>query len=193
MILHDEKILLLHVKEGSHESYRRLYNLWVSRLYAFVYHYVKSEEVADDIVQETFIRIWVNRETLNLEYSFKSYLFTIAYHFLLKELRRQLNNPLMEEYVSFLDGCSTSDDEASHPLEYDEFCQQLAEAKKLLQPRQREIFELNKENNLSVSEIAERLSISEQVVRNQLSGALKILRKALHPYPGLFLAFLLNF
>lgn len=178
----DEKRLILSVKSGSEKAYRTLYEMWVSRLYQFVYQYVKSEETTDDVVQETFYRIWINREKLDAESSFKAYLFTIAYHLLLKELRRQLNNTSMEEFIEYnlrfasedYDNIRTSGDEAEKQIDFDQFCKALKQAKEKLTPRQREIFELNKEQNLSVAEIAEQLCIKEQVVRNQLSTALKI-------------------
>lgn len=80
----DERKLILSVKSGSEKAYRTLYEMWVSRLYQFVYQYVKSEETTDDVVQETFYRIWINREKLDVESSFKAYLFTIAYHYYLR-------------------------------------------------------------------------------------------------------------
>ena len=72
----DEKDLIRKLKSGSASAYKELYEQWVSRLYGFVYRYVKSEAVTDDIVQETFLRIWTNRSGLNPESSFKSYLFS---------------------------------------------------------------------------------------------------------------------
>ena len=75
----DEKDLIQKLKSGSTPAYKELYERWVSRLYSFVYRYVKSETVADDIIQETFLRIWSNRSGLNPESSFKSYLFTISW------------------------------------------------------------------------------------------------------------------
>ena len=83
----DERKLILSVKSGSEKAYRTLYEMWVSRLYQFVYQYVKSEETTDDVVQETFYRIWINRKKLDAESSFKAYLFTIAYHLLLMRIR----------------------------------------------------------------------------------------------------------
>lgn len=67
------------------------------------------------------LRIWSNRANLNPDVSFKSYLFTIAYHFLLKEMRRQLNNPLMEDYVEYLNRSSTETAEAESLMCYDQF------------------------------------------------------------------------
>lgn len=186
----EEEKLIEAVKSGSEHAYKQLYELWVSRLYRFIFQYIKSEEATDDVVQETFLRIWVNRAKLNSKASFKSYIFTIAWHFLLKELRRQLKNPSMKEYVEYRDELATSDGETPVGLDYDQFVKALEEAKQHLSPRQREIFELNKEYGLSITEISRKLSITEQVVRNQLSIALKTLRAELRPFYALFLLFL---
>lgn len=183
-----EKMLIEDIKNGSERAFKILYSQWVSRLHRFVYQYLKSESATDDVVQETFMRIWTNRESLNSEYLFKSYLFTIAYHFLLKELKRQINNPSMEEYLEYQNTMITKGDEASDGIDYDTFQKALAKAKSHLSPRQKEIFELNKEYGISISEIAEKLSITEQVVRNQLSAALKVLRSELMEYHAIILA-----
>ena len=191
-MIKDEFTLVKEVKENSRESFNLLYNRWVSRLYSFIYHYVKSEEITDDILQETFMRIWLNREKLDTSRPFKSYLFTISYNCLLKELKHQLNNPLMDEYVAYQESLSTSADEVNSKMEYDQFQLALNEAKLKLTPRQREIFELNKEYDLSVAEIAEQLHITEQVVRNQLSTSLRILRVELKRYYFFFLLYMLG-
>lgn len=155
-----------------------------------MFQYLKSKDATDDVVQETFLRIWSNRANLNPDVSFKSYLFTIAYHFLLKEMRRQLNNPLMEDYVEYLNRSSTEIAEAESLMCYDQFVNALEKGKQHLSPRQRIIFEMNKEYGMSISEISEKLSITNQVVRNQLYMALKILRVELRQYYPLLLLFL---
>lgn len=124
-----EKDLIKEVKNGSEKAYKELYSQWVSRLYRFVFQYLKSESATDDVVQETFLRIWVSRVSLNPEESFKSYIFTIAYHFLLKELKRQINNPSMEEYIEYQNELATSADEIPAGLDYDKFTKALEKAK----------------------------------------------------------------
>lgn len=185
-----QRKILLSVRNGSEKAYQELYEQWVSRLYGFVFQYLKSKDATDDVVQETFLRIWSNRANLNPNVSFKSYLFTIAYHFLLKEMRRQLNNPLMEDYVEYLNRSSTETVEAESLMCYDQFVNALERGKQHLFPRQRIIFEMNKEYGMSISEISEKLSITNQVVRNQLCMALKILRVELRQYYPLLLLFL---
>lgn len=178
----NEKELILAVKSGSEEAFKQLYDLWVSKLYRFVFQYLKSEEATDDVIQDTFLRIWTIRNQLKIEKSFKAYLFTIAYHFLLKEIKRLYNNPSMEEYVEYLNKETEQKGENEEIIDYDSFTEALRKAKQHLSPRQREIFELNKEQGMSVNEIAKELGITEQVVRNQLSTVLKILRNELYQY-----------
>ena len=152
----DEKHLLMGVRSGSEKSFRELYERWVSRLYSFVYRYVKSEDVADDIVQETFLRLWT-------------------------------------DYVEYLSQLNISGEYIERHIDFGRFQEELAKAKAKLTPRQREIFELNKEQGISVSDIARQLSISEQVVRNQLSASLKVMRVELQRYACLLsFLFLLN-
>ena len=188
-----QRKILLAVQSGSEKAYKELYEQWVSRLYRFVFQYLKSKDASEDVVQETFLRIWSNRANLNPDTSFKSYLFTIAYHFLLKEIRRQLNNPLMEDYVDYLNRLSTETIEVESLMCYDQFVEALEKGKQYLSPRQRTIFEMNKEYGMSIPEISEKLSITNQVTRNQLCMALKILRVELRQYYPLLLLFLKDF
>lgn len=191
-MIEEDKKLIEEIKKGSEYSYNLLYKRWISVLYKFVYHYVKSESIADDIVQETFLSIWTHRLNLNPELSFKSYLFSISYHMLLKEIRRQINNPQMQEYADYQMGFITSADETERKMSFDFFLQALEKAKRKLPQRQREIFEMNKELNISIQDIAKELLISEQVVRNQLSASLKVIRSELSQYSCILLAFFLE-
>ncbi|MGL5273811.1 MAG: RNA polymerase sigma factor [Phocaeicola sp.] len=182
-----EEALLNGLIAGSYKSYTTLYDKWVSPLYRFVYSLVKSEEIAKDIVQETFIKIWTNRRNINVNLSFKSYLFTISYHLVLKELKRRINHPQMENYMEYCNELQVADSMTDTQCSFDTFLAELEKAKTKLSPRQHQIFEMNKEYNLSISEIAQELSLTEQSVRNQLSTSLKIIRKELNNHPYIFL------
>ena len=71
--------LIKKVKQGSYEDFTRLYFMYADLLYGFVLNLTKSPDDAEDILQETFLRIWQTKENLSLETSFKSYLYTIAH------------------------------------------------------------------------------------------------------------------
>ena len=170
----DEKTIIAEIHKGNYESFSILYRKWVSPLYRFVLSLLKSDECTQDIVQETFVKIWTNRETLNPDSSFKAYLFTISYHLVLKEMKRKIDHPLMEDYMAYNNNERwTVESETEERLDFDHFLKELEKAKDKLTPRQRQFFEMNKEENISVSEIAAKFNITEQSVRNQLSAALK--------------------
>ena len=177
----DEKQLIRKIKAGDTRSFRQLYDRHVSDLWNFVFRWLKSSDLADDIVQDTFFRLWTHREKLDENRSVRSYLFTISYHQLLKELRRRLRNPLIKEYFDFIMHLQ-SPEHGGWQYDYDAFQSLLAKAKEVLTPRQREIFEMNREDGVEVQEIARRLSIQEQVFRNQLSIATKKIKEYLN-YP----------
>lgn len=181
--------LIEEVIAGSYKSYSTLYDIWVSHLYRFVYSLVKSEVIAQDIVQDTFVKVWTNRATLNPDLSFKSYLFTISYHLVLKEFRHQLNHPQMEDYMEYCNDLTSTHTSADQQVSFDTFLVEVKKAKERLTPRQRQIFELSKEEDFSIAEIAEQLSLTDQSVRNQLSAALKVMREELKNYSCFLLLF----
>jgi RNA polymerase sigma-70 factor (ECF subfamily) len=182
----DESCLIRQLKEGSHEAYTALYKFYLPELYAFIFSIAASKTFAEEVVQETFVRIWENRATIRVEASFKSYLFTIARNYLLNEFRRQINHPLLAEYVEYANQLQFSENTTERQVDFSEFCEELNRAKQKLSPRQLEIFHLNKELGRPVAAIALQLGIAEQSVRNQLSTTLSILRREMKHFLALF-------
>lgn len=73
-----ERIYLERLRSGSYRDFTKLYESYASRLYAFALHLTHSDALAKDIVQETFIKVWVRREQIDLDMSFSAFLFTMA-------------------------------------------------------------------------------------------------------------------
>ncbi|NDV81898.1 RNA polymerase sigma factor [Bacteroides sp. 51] len=168
---------IVGLKEGSYNDFKFLYEQFSGNLYGFAFSLVRSESLAKDIVQETFMKVWINRETIQPGLSFKSYLFKISRNLIIDEFRKQMSNPVFENYLDYCDELQTSHHEIEQQIDFDLFILRLEEAKKKLTLRQREIFEMSKEQGLSSSKIAEELGISEQTIYNQLSTVMRILRK----------------
>lgn len=180
------------LRAGSYRDFDTLYRMYVGNLYGFVFGLTRSAEQTRSIVQDTFVKVWTGRSRLDASLPFKSYLFQISKHLIIDEFRKRLAEPRFEDYLDYCEHCELSEPaEAEHKLDYDRFVEELERAKQRLTPRQREIFELSKEEGLTSSEIAGRLGISEQTVYNQLSTALRILRSEISP--GLGMLFMLFF
>ena len=176
----DEKKIINEIKTGGgnaqNKSFGILYDFYYPELFHFIYRYLKSADLAREIAHDAFVRLWLHRQNLDPDRSVRAYLFTICRNSLIKEFRRQLRNPLMKDYFDFISGLSV---EARISYDYDTYVKAIGQASSILSPRQREIFMLSRNEGLSAAEIAARLSIGEQVVRNQLSAALKKIRMEL--------------
>ncbi len=181
-----EKELIAGMKRetGGDVCFRELYESLYPPLYRFVYSCVKSADTAKDITHESLVKLWMHRETLDENRSVRAYLFTTCRNSLVKELRRQLRNPNVRDWVELSAAVSV---ESRISYDYDAYLKGLDAAKAKLSPRQKQIFRLNREEGLSAREISGQLGISEQVVRNQLSSALKKIRDYLLKYMPLLI------
>lgn len=186
-----EKQYILELNRGSYKAFDALYTLYSRRLYAFALKMTKSHSDAKEIVQDAFVRLWLNRENVLPEDSFQSYLFTIAKNAILNKMRTLINTPVFVDYMEFMNEHHLSVDNTAEEMEMDEFRKKLEQAKEILPETQKNVFELSKELGLSHTEIAKQLNLSEQTVRNQLSLALKTLRRKLAENAVLFTIFFL--
>ncbi len=179
----ENNILKSYIKElrgGSHKAFNAIYDMYADKLYSFALAHTKSQETAGDIVQETFLRLWTVRESLSVDGSLQSFLFTIANHRLIDLFRKQINKTEMELYIGYREEAGQEENtEAETKLLYDDFVKTLKLCKKLLTGRQLEIYELSREKGKTIEEISETLNLSEQTVKNQLTTALKKIRGGL--------------
>ena len=159
------------------------------RLYSFVLKQLKNRSLTQDIVQDTFLRLWDNRNQLNSFGNLQAFIFTIAKHQVIDYFRKQVNELQFEDFMEYCENQAT-DVSPEDILLYDEFLQQLQQSKKVLSQREHEIYELSREKHIPIKQIAEQLDLSEQTVKNYLTSALKILRSEMMKYNILFIFFL---
>lgn len=103
------------LKRGSYEAFDTLYDMYADSLYGFALLHTKSSVQAEDIVQDTFLKLWNMRASLSVEGSFKSMLFTIAKNHVIDVFRQQINRPDFEDYIRF---CEDEYNPQNHPDEF---------------------------------------------------------------------------
>ena len=167
--------LLRLLKEGNMVAFDTIYNQYCKRLYAFVIRYVKLESDAEEIVQEVFIKIWENRSKIDVYSSFESYLFTISYNSSISLLRKRVHEKRYLEHVKFLQEVNNAS-ELTDDLYFKELNSKLQSLLIELTPRQREIFLLSREEGLTHDEIAKKLGISANTVKNHIVSVLSFLK-----------------
>ena len=172
-----EKKYILQLKDGNKKAFGYIFNTYNQKLYFFALGYLKSDKDAEEIVQETFLKIWERRDYLNPELSINAYLFKIAFNFIRKRLLKntkdeELKHDLAGELVNF-------DNNTGNMLNYHFLLLHINKLIDQLPPRQKEIIELRKLEGYSVKEISEKLSLAIKTVEAHLTAGLKTLKERL--------------
>ena len=171
--LENESNLVRELSQGNILAFNTLFREYGCRLYRFAYGYLKSEAEAEELVQEVFTIIWEKRATLKEELSFKSFLFTIAFNIIKKHFRART---LYEEF-SKSGNVDDWDMHTTNQVFYNSLFQYVSTLVNQLPTRRREIFIKSRFEGLNTAEIANELKISHKTVENQLTEALKYIRK----------------
>ena len=168
-----ETELIKELKDGSASAYDELFNTFGNRVYKFAFSILKSKEDSEEVVQDTFYKIWEKRQTIDPEQSFKSFLFTIAYNNIITKFREKAKEKKYREY--FMTNASDHYDQEQTILS-DDLQNHVQKIIDKLPPRRKQIFILRKENNLTYKEIAGKLGISSKTVENNINLAIKYIK-----------------
>ena len=182
-----EAELIALLKQGSEDAFRSLYEMYARRLYAFCMEYTYSREDTEEIVQDAFVWLWRNRSSIRQETTIKNLLFLRVKHFLINAWRARLNTPLFEDYVDYINLLPA---EPRDPLEYEDFKDKVVSIIEQLPKTQSRVVKMSRLEGFKNKEIAEKLKLSEQTVKNALSLGLKYLKEKLGSF-GMLVLFIM--
>ena len=171
----EEKKLIQSVIEGDEKAFEKLFYLYKDKLYTFCIKLTKSEDIAEEIVHDVFLKIWKNRSNINIDLSFNAYLFKITQNFALDFLEE-----ITKETRAKKELLLSLDRSYNHIENYvlnEEYQALVEKAIDRLPPQKRIIFTLSRNDGLSYDEIAEKLNLSRNTVKNHIIEALKIIKK----------------
>ena len=149
------KLYIKELRKGSYKAFNEIYDMSADKLHWFVFAHTKSREMSKDLVQETFKKLWTLRESLSLEGSLQSMLYTISHHKMIDMFRSQINKVEFEDYIEFTENTDLCENFIVKKIYYDNFLNALKLCKSQLPNRQMEIFEMSIENGKSVEAIAQ--------------------------------------
>lgn len=172
---YDEERLVKELTQHDEAAFRLLYDAYRSDIYAYSMSFLKRKEYAEEIVQEVFMKVWIHREKLDPNRSFKSYLFTIARNLTFNFLRKAANDRHMMAEVFYFRKYSFNP--VDRKINEEAFERMKQEAVTLLPPRRKRIFEMSRFEGKSYEEISKELDISISTVKNQMSKALETMRE----------------
>lgn len=175
LLSYSDVALFSEIALGNEEAFDVFFYRYNTKVYYFILHIVKVEEVAEELIHDVFLKIWLNREGLPHIDNPGNYLFVAAKNRSLNQLDKAATE---RRERAPLDGQVLPDiSDPEEQLLYKESLALIAQAVQELPEQQRLVFQLSKEQGLSRDEIAVRLNVSPHTVKNQLGSARKSIQQ----------------
>ncbi|MBE5320728.1 sigma-70 family RNA polymerase sigma factor [Pedobacter sp. MR2016-19] len=171
----DEKELLRKLRDGDESAFKEIYKCYAKRLVSKLIQILKSEEIAKDILQDIFMKIWEIRKTIDPELSFSALLYKMAANLSKNTFRRNIYDQLMRSEIDPDVGYNPMDDadDASQTKAL------LNMALSKLTERQRKVYVMHKLEGRSYQEISDELKISASAINHHIQESNKRLRLVL--------------
>src|SRR5688572_22638774 len=155
-------------------EFKKVFDLHYDAVKNFLYYKLGDIALAEDLVQEVFLKTWEKRETIRME-TVQNLLYTIASHLAINHFKSAKSRFEFE----LKDQPHITQESPQYEIEKDEFARQLEKAIADLPEKQRIVFLMNRIDELTYKEIAERLDLSVKAVEKRMSEALEQLRKTI--------------
>lgn len=170
----NDSFLIGELNNNNEHAFRQLFNYYYQDIYGYSVSLLKSKELAEENVQDVFLKVWVHRAILDPEKSFKSYVFTVARNQAFNLLNKAANDAVVREEIFY--GSQEFHDEGDYALR-EKDCKKLRkQALRQLPPKRKKIFKMSRKHGKSYEEISVELGISINTVKSQMSKALQTLR-----------------
>lgn len=160
-------------KAGNRSACKTVFDAYSPGIFELAYRILKSRELAEEVVQDTFIKLWLSRETIDTSKNLWSLTYVIAKRLCFNKLRSAKYDLLLQQELIHRMTLATEDNKT----QVNEMEKLLKDSVELLPARQREVWQLSREEGLSHKEIADQLGISPNTVKNSLVQSLKYLRQ----------------
>lgn len=169
----DERRLIELLREGDPLSFEILFQKYYVRFYNFVYNLTKDLQIAEDIVQNVYMKIWINRKNLRPEQSIHNYIYVLAKHEVLNHLRDRKIYTQVEKLMIDEQPYDFASEHAFNLKELDENIRKFIAA---MPEQRRKVFILSRYKGLSNKAIADMLGLSVKTVDRHINLALKSLK-----------------
>lgn len=172
--IYNEKELIELIAKGDEVAFANLVTNYKNRIYSIAFKLTKSNVIAEEIVQDVFLKIWLKRATLPDIQNFDAYIFIVTrngVYKVLKEIAQNYKVTLLTDEHQLLTNMDTSDLVAEK--EYNLLLQQAVER---LPNQQKQVYKLMKNEGFKRNEVANQLDVQPETVKFHLAQAMKNIR-----------------
>lgn len=190
MMKPNDQLKIPSLRKGEKKAFEAIYNDFFGVLYHLCLQYLHDEKVSEEIVQDTFLKLWEIKETLNDQINLRNFLYTITKNNCLNYLRNQKISLKHQENMKYLEMQFNYEalEKLGDYLQFEELRSKIDDAISKLPAEVIETFKLSRFEELSYKEISDQQTISIKTVEARISRALRVLRVELKEYlPLLYL------
>lgn len=173
-----EKELLAQIAAGDEESFKTLFSNYNERLFKYISTIIKSREVAEEVVMDVFLKIWLGKEIITQIENFDAFLFRVAHNKSIDFLRSVARDPVFRDML-WEEIQLPGSDQADASLLRKEFQSKVREAISLLSAQRRKAYQLSRDEDMSHEQIAQHLGLSRNTVNNHIVEAQRFVRSYL--------------
>lgn len=176
--VHHQPVDLQEVAAGNEKAFKALFDQYRDRLFYYISRFIKSEQVAEELVLDVFMKIWTGRELVSQIHHFDAFLFRVAHNKSIDFLRAAARDPRLQELLYEVTDLADSACADALVMEH-EYEAKLRAAISLLPPQCKKVYTLSREEELTHDQIAQQLQISKATVNNHIVLAQRFIRNYL--------------
>ena len=172
---HTEKELLVQVSAGDEKAFKDLFARYYEQLYHYIFGFIKSKQVAEELVMDVFLKIWLGRDLITQIEKFDAFLFRVAHNKSIDFLRSVARDPkfkdLLWENIQL-----TNNIQSDSSILIQEYEAKLREAVSLLSPQRKKVYQMSREQDMTHDQIAAQLNLSKHTINNHIVEAQRFIR-----------------
>ena len=171
----NDTMLLQQLAAGNEAALKTLFDTYRSRLFHYISGFVKSETIAEELVMDVFMKIWIGRDLVTQIHNLDAFLFRIAHNKSIDFLRSAAKDTRLKALL-WEQMQTNSMEAADTSVLMREYEEKVREAIALLSPQRKKVYDLSREQNLTHDQIAALLNLSKATVNNHIVEAQRFIR-----------------
>ena len=168
------------LQNGDHKAFEEVFLTYFDKVKYLLTGLLRSESDAEELAQDIFVKLWINRQSIDPGKAFTTYIYTIARNTALNYLKHKL---VEENFRNSFNDLDVEEADSSDEILFAKEISLLVEMTVCRMPVQRrKIYQMSREKGISNNEIAEELGISKKTVENQISLALQEIKRVISAF-----------
>ncbi|MDG5800859.1 RNA polymerase sigma-70 factor [Marinilabiliaceae bacterium ANBcel2] len=172
----NEALIISGIKKGDEAVFKHLFDTMYHQLVVFAARFLQDFDLARNVVQDVFVKLYDKRDELNIHTSLKAHLYQSVKNRCLNVIKR---NNMEQEHHQYIVYSTNETIRPQETLEFEDLQNTITSTIEKLPKKCRKIFKMSRNEGMSNQEISDRLDISKRTVETQISKALKALRTEL--------------